>query len=127
MDIAKLKELAEAATPGPWTINEKDPDVLYEIEIGANAQGGYIEQKPYYPMAPELVEDARFIAAANPAAVLELIEQLEFAEGMLAGFKEQRDELLAALKGIATAHPNSTVRGLQQYAEAAIAKSGGAE
>ena len=69
----ELKRLAEEATPGPWTaaIRSNMVNVVcttFETicETGKN------------------IDDALYIAAANPAAILELIRQ--------------RDELLAALK-----------------------------
>ena len=72
MNIEKLKRLAEAATPGPWT-SHKDGGVSARgvLLAGCVVVGGYIA-------------NSRYIAAANPAAILELIQQ--------------RDELLAALK-----------------------------
>ena len=72
MNIEKLKRLAEAATPGPWT-SHKDGGISARgvLLAGCAVVGGYIA-------------NSRYIAAANPAAILELIRQ--------------RDELLAALK-----------------------------
>ena len=72
MNIEKLKRLAEAATPGPWT-SHKDGGISARgvLLAGCAVVGGYIA-------------NSRHIAAANPAAILELIRQ--------------RDELLAALK-----------------------------
>ena len=74
MNIEKLKRLAEAATPGPWT-SHKDGGVSARgvLLAGCAVVGGYIA-------------NSRYIAAANPAAILELIQQ--------------RDELLAALRGL---------------------------
>jgi hypothetical protein len=70
MDIEELKRLAEAATPGPW---HDRCGVLRETNGGVT------------PIATVYRSfNSQFIAAANPAAVLELIRQ--------------RDELLAALK-----------------------------
>lgn len=73
MNIEELKRLAEAAAPGPWRaefsssmVNSVCTTFETVCETGKN------------------IDDALYIAAANPAAVLELIRQ--------------RDELLAALK-----------------------------
>ena len=71
MNIEKLKRLAEAATPGPWSSH---PNGYY----GVHSNTGTICS------TGEKIADALYIAAANPAAILELIQQ--------------RDELLAALK-----------------------------
>lgn len=75
MNTEELKRLAEAATPGPWvaafnTNMDNSVRTTFETvcETGKN------------------IDDALYIAAANPAAVLELIRQ--------------RDELLSALKEV---------------------------
>lgn len=75
MNIEELKRLAEAATPGPWyaeggTINK---DVIYV----------YSERSDFEVCHGD-ASDSDYIAAANPAAILELIRQW--------------DELLAALR-----------------------------
>ena len=70
MNIEELKRLAEAATPGPW----------YDRAGVLRGTGGGI--KPIATIYNGL--NSPYIAAANPAAILELIRQ--------------RDELLAALK-----------------------------
>ena len=71
MNIEELKRLAEAATPGPWSSH---PNGYY----GVHSNTGTICS------TGEKIADALYIAAANPAAILELIRQ--------------RDELLVALK-----------------------------
>lgn len=79
VDIERLKQLAQAASPGPWTITEHAPEfdfeASYSIAIGEDDDA--ICDQSYYPSAPNRIEDARFIAAANPATVLELITELE--------------------------------------------------
>jgi len=70
MNIEELKRLAEAATPGPW----------YDRAGVLRGTGGGI--KPIATIYNGL--NSPYIAAANPAAILALIQQ--------------RDELLAALK-----------------------------
>ena len=72
MNIEELKRLAEAATPGPW----------YDRAGVLRGTGGGI--KPIATIYNGL--NSPYIAAANPAAILELIQQ--------------RDELLAALKAL---------------------------
>jgi hypothetical protein len=82
IDIEDMKQKAEAATPGPWV-----PGLLSLSKNwikGRFSEGVLTESE--YPIAAcsESRNDAAYIAAANPAAVLELIRQ--------------RDELLAELK-----------------------------
>lgn len=72
-EIQNLKALALAATPGPWATD--DPHIVYS-DIG--------DEITYLAKTNELdtsykwaVKNAAFIAAANPAAILSLIAQLE--------------------------------------------------
>lgn len=90
-DTDKLKRLAEAATPGPWSAADWDddfgenrftvqatepeklspgqssiwPDGIRSIRVAETEYG----QRP--------LEDAAFIAAANPQAILSLIAEIE--------------------------------------------------
>jgi hypothetical protein len=72
MKLKELKELAEKATPGPWVW--RSPGYLCNkyIEPGlvldVNAEKVGIERS---------IEDAEFIAAANPQVVLQLIERIK--------------------------------------------------
>jgi Mg-chelatase subunit ChlI len=77
MNIEEIKRLAEAATPGPWVLDELLAD-FYGFEVRTSTD----EDEKVCADASE--QDAAYIAAANPAAVLELIRQ--------------RDELMEALK-----------------------------
>ncbi len=99
INIEELKRLAEAATPGPWgaAINT-NMDSKVSHSFGDICQTG------------KDIGDAIFIAAANPAVVLELIQQ--------------RDELLAALREIRTLGHNYTQvsHRVWKIADAAIAK-----
>jgi hypothetical protein len=109
MNTEELKRLAEAANKAygglPWQVTMTRPDggTCYSIR-GHSEPGiavdrsdyweddhhppvdhfGYIQPDYYMDCSPAKVDIARHIAAANPAAILALIQQ--------------RDELLAALK-----------------------------
>lgn len=87
MNITELKALAEKATPGPW---EWDGDVsTYDPENEAP----WLLQSPWRDINSKVIlqgtikasqkEDAAYIAAANPAAILELIAQLEEARAQM--------------------------------------------
>lgn len=102
MDIEKLKALALAATPGPWEVDT----VKSEGHYGTDEDGGYgfmgytIIDEEGRPLMDSLnrdqseihedydgeelyawdelaKRDAAFVAGANPAAVLELIAEVE--------------------------------------------------
>ena len=71
-DLTTLRRLAEAATPGPWYLHTSD-DTLVSSESGeiVQAQGEYMIE--YASMEA----DAAYIAAANPQAILALLDRLE--------------------------------------------------
>ncbi|MGF6669167.1 hypothetical protein [Pseudomonas monsensis] len=108
-DHSKLKKLAEAATQGGWQVIEtelpcrlglphverrifttKDHPQLkapYPVVNGSVALG--TDETPVHHMVSMTAEDAAFIAAANPAAVLALIAENK-------SLREDRDGLLEA-------------------------------
>jgi hypothetical protein len=75
IDLDKLAELARAATPGPWEhgtgYEQSEPG-----DFVSAAGGEVVVCEDQAPTAA----DAAFIAAANPAAVLALVERLRAAE-----------------------------------------------
>lgn len=64
-DYSELKKLAAAAPVGPWNVAIHD-----DCEYVEGAEGEFIA-------AFDTPEGAEFMAAANPAAVMALIEELE--------------------------------------------------
>lgn len=84
LDIDQLERLAKAATPGPWTVRRSDGD----SEI--LAADGY----------PALLgeNDRDFVAAANPATVIELVERLREQERITASSLEN-EHFLTSLSG----------------------------
>ncbi|MBD1590231.1 ead/Ea22-like family protein [Pseudomonas typographi] len=95
IDYAELKRLAEAATPGPWSA--RTDDLCYAVTTLGRFRI-IVGSAP----ADDPEPDALFIAAANPAAVLELIAELESANARLhevavacATAEQERDQLKA--------------------------------
>lgn len=75
VDLEELKRLAKAATPGPW-----------QVSLNGSGEDGWVEDSnsQYLTTGYEgemAAKDVRFIAAANPAAVLALIERVEELTG----------------------------------------------
>ena len=71
-EIAKLKALAEAATPGPWSSTfGKNTCVYFRGEI----EGGFDLRD-----CPRPTETAAFIAAANPTTILALLSHITRVE-----------------------------------------------
>jgi hypothetical protein len=88
LDLVQLRRLAEAATPGPWVKRKGDRDVV-KGPLAVNRRG-FTEGFPNGVGGQSICEcddmdysehqanrNARFIAAFNPTAVLELLDQLE--------------------------------------------------
>lgn len=91
--LDRLRELADAATPGPWAYwgisNEAHDDGLSAFtEVGGPVNGGMKECQvaicqPIGRPHERIIADAEFIAAANPATVLGLLELIgELAAGL---------------------------------------------
>ena len=70
-DLAELKALAEAATPGPWSY-----DGSYVCPARVEAGTTFVETWRSVADCHQ-PENTQFIAAANPAVVLELIAENE--------------------------------------------------
>jgi glycerate-2-kinase len=80
IDIDALEAAARAAKPSPWVADEEG-GVSYTNANGIRYQ--FIPEVDVWE-ADHAVEDAVFIAAANPAVVLELVRRLKAAEEKLA-------------------------------------------
>ena len=91
IDINELRRLAQAATPGPWKMlpvgdgrqkfavaNSEFLSILTVTDEGGATFGTVYDDA-----------DARFIAAANPAAINELLDRLEAAEKERDEFKRE--------------------------------------
>ena len=85
IDTKELRRLAQAATPGPWWVNQDGLNHGFErgvLEINANdwhALAGAWAINGAKP-SEEGAANAAFIAAANPAVINELLDRLEAAE-----------------------------------------------
>lgn len=85
--IKKLRELAEKATPGSWETRSISPrttrpdieilGVFGPSEIVANLDGIAVPDRMNDRLFAEDAENMRFIAAANPAVILSLIDALD--------------------------------------------------
>lgn len=101
IDTNELRRLAQAATPGPWYVTGKltryvealiDGGLIQEVAAcgPTKADGGY---------GPQQEANARLIAAANPAAISELLDRLEEAENDSARYKALAESALRIAKG----------------------------
>ena len=71
IDTKKLRRLTQDATPGPWKM----------LPVGDGMQKLAVADSEFLSILTVTDDDdARFIAAANPAAITELLDRLEAAE-----------------------------------------------
>ena len=79
MNTEELKRLAEAATPGPWgyDYDDQDHDTCIGILWGTNHYA--IATIPYNGQVSDekVTATGNYIAAANPAAILALIAEVD--------------------------------------------------
>lgn len=97
MTETELRKLAEAATPGPWVTM----DGVHSLWIDAPEKGQHIADVfRHIKNQPNGFPNAAFIAAANPTAVLALLDELtalrakvKALEDALAPFAKEDEEL----------------------------------
>ncbi len=113
IDFERLKALAQAATQGEWFAYQG----LVFIYEAAHSNMGMVQsvmQAPIFLAKDMLNDDATFIAAANPAVVLSLVEQLQRAIQQVGQLKTERNQLInernAALQRAITAEYPSGAR-----------------
>ncbi|WP_227628511.1 ead/Ea22-like family protein [Klebsiella pneumoniae] len=111
----RMKAAAEKATPGPWYVHDKPcEDGNYGIDT--SDKEFLAEAVVWWGFARQSIwreEDAKYIALANPANILALVEALEKAQTINAAAEklvrckgryhsEQNYRALAALFGVKT-------------------------
>jgi hypothetical protein len=79
LDLPRLAALAEAATPGPWEMDDQ------EVFAANGRCVGSTELFDDAPNADQSIADSAYIAAADPATILALIGQLEVMEQKAVG------------------------------------------
>ena len=105
VNTTELKKLAEAATPGPWiaagpSLGSEFPVYCEEVVVDRehDDDDGYgICQAPT-GLEKESTHDMSYIAAANPAAILELLERLAAVEQELEAEREETKRWINAAK-----------------------------
>ncbi|HBM7603651.1 TPA: ead/Ea22-like family protein [Enterobacter hormaechei subsp. xiangfangensis] len=80
IDKRALREAAEKATPGRWEYYPGNTSIEYNVDSMDEGQGSivYVDSGDFTKKQTDL--NGAFIAAANPATVLALLDELEAAE-----------------------------------------------
>lgn len=93
IDKRALREAAEKATPGVWVYLPKNTSIEYDYGSD-DSQGSiaYMDSGDFTQKQTDL--NGAFIAAANPATVLALLDELEAAEKQIAELeaREMRED-----------------------------------
>lgn len=84
-----LKAAAEKATPGRWEYYPGNTSIEYNVDSMDEGQGSivYVDSGDFTQAQTD--RNGEFIALANPANILVLVEALEKAQGMEAYWKTQ--------------------------------------
>lgn len=80
IDVAELKRLAQKATPGPWAYDADEGVVFGPGDAPIADARGYGTGLPGWKLRARIDANGGLIAAANPQAILALIERLETLE-----------------------------------------------
>ncbi len=101
-DTTKLRELAQKATPGPWETcycDEGEYEIIDTEFDEDDCHTGYnIVTNSDDGTGPKMKEcDANFIAAANPATVLALLDELQ---SMREDLNDARSEFVQVAAGL---------------------------
>lgn len=84
-EYEELRRVLAAATPGPWR--------AWACAVGPTDGGRFFATTNIYGLGAhggrQEMDDARYIAAANPQAVLTLLDRLEEAERLLRQANQQ--------------------------------------
>ena len=88
VDEQKLRQLAEAATPGPWVTGNTDPLLFGSPRNPGTEPIGFV-YGPSFAERSELgrkaLSTSEYIATANPAAILSLLDRVKALEEGLNG------------------------------------------
>jgi hypothetical protein len=116
IDMARLRALAETATPGPWTENVLGSEG-YDVRANPDPSGNPIRRIRVAKFGYEKWEtdraNAEYVAAFDPPTVLALLDRVETAESTIAavwavaerasrkGYELDADEVLGMVGGAA--------------------------
>ena len=102
IDTKELRRLAQEATSGPWINHGRQPNVagLPHSAVAAKTLLARVYSEAYGDVEQETA-NASFIAAANPAAISELLDRIDAAERDVALTEKVIDALDSELNAVA--------------------------
>ena len=98
IDKRELREAAEKATPGPWEYYPGNTSIEYNVDSMVEDQGSivYVDSGDFTQKQTDL--NGAFIAAANPATVLALLDERERNQQYIKS-RDQENEDIALTVG----------------------------
>ncbi|HHF0151825.1 TPA: ead/Ea22-like family protein [Enterobacter roggenkampii] len=101
IDKRALREAAEKATPGRWEYYPGNTSIEYNVDSMDEDQGSilYVDSGDFTQKQTDL--NGAFIAAANPATILALLDELEAAE-------ERYEDMLRHARSFREAHDSAS-------------------
>jgi hypothetical protein len=81
IDLKRLKQIAQDATPGPWGPMNANYPFYVDMEKPAPSLSKHDQDRPTYWR----YQDAIYVLSFNPVVVIELIEKIEELEAKLNG------------------------------------------
>lgn len=106
--IEELKRLAQKATPGPWHVSGYAPEEIRSSNSIVRAVARRAGPEDTWDVARR---DAAYIAAANPQAILSLIERLEALEAERKGIVKltlEQARAIETMPGVASTTMQTT-------------------
>lgn len=93
IDKRELREAAEKATPGPWEYYPGNTSIEYNVDSMVEDQGSivYVDSGDFTQKQTDL--NGAFIAAANPATVLALLDELERNQQYIKSRDQENEEI----------------------------------
>lgn len=117
-DLNKLKELAKKATPGKWNAFVSVKGGTCSVHTPDDSRKGDVINWPGFDTAncteKQKAANARFIAAANPATVIGLIDRLEAAQHRIAELDVKLTRLTGDYKYLINQHMPRTDDGCDE-------------
>lgn len=93
IDKRELREAAEKATPGPWEYYPGNTSIEYNVDSMVEDQGSivYVDSGDFTQKQTDL--NGAFIAAANPATVLALLDERERNQQYIKSRDQENEEI----------------------------------
>lgn len=124
IDKRELREAAEKATPGPWEYYPGNTSIEYNVDSMVEDQGSivYVDSGDFTQKQTDL--NGAFIAAANPATVLALLDERERNQQYIKRRDQENEEIALTVGKLRVELEAEKQRAKDLFMENARLKSG---